>query len=114
MFKVEGFLILRGMLTKQQIEERNFTYQYSSSSSSSNDGSRDVYIADRETKNKVNTDVVYIPCLLEYYTTGLLKITDYFDDPTKYREYYFIGKITTEQELDDMLDTLKFSIEKKK
>jgi len=102
---------LNNMLTKEQIEERNFKFQYSSDLSFSNDGSRDVYIADRKTKNKVNTDITYIPCLLEYYESGLLKITDYFDDPTKYKEYYFIGKVTTEQQLDDVLDTLKFTIE---
>lgn len=100
------------MLTKEQIEEKEFTLLYDLVDSIDELNNRWIFIADRKTKNKVNTDIKYIPCLLEYYyNTGEFKITDYFNDTIHFKEYYFIGIVKTEKEFNSALDTLDFTIE---
>lgn len=101
------------MLTQKQIEDKGFTLLRSRKDEPSNDGSYDLYIADRKTKNKQFTDITYVPLLFAYYTeTGVAKMMDYFNEPIQYREYYFIGYTKTEKQLNEALDSLIFTIEK--
>lgn len=89
------------MISQETIENKNFTlYSVSLQSNTNPLGEREDYIA----IGKVG-DVEYL-ILIQYYRTnneGLTKIRDYWNDPILFPEFYFVGEITTEQELNEAL-----------
>ena len=94
------------MLTKEQIEDRNFTLYSQSLESNTNPlGDRDDYIA----LAKVG-EAEYL-VLIQYYTStnqGHMKIKDFWNDPILFPEYYYVGEVLSEADLDNALDETRF------
>jgi len=91
------------MLTKTQIESKGFSHYRSSGESPSNPiGQRDDYVS----LAKVG-EAEYL-VLIEYYDDGKLKVKDFWNDPILFPEYYYVGVVLTQQELDTALEETRF------
>lgn len=92
------------MLTQEQIEDTGFKYWRTSFESPSNKSDRDDYLA-LGTKFEGQNREFTIVLLLSYTIDGFLTITDYFNDPLPYREYY-VGytQVINEQQLTDAIE----------
>lgn len=100
------------MLTKEQLKDKGFTFIKDNKEGPSNDGSYWVFRFNRKTKNKIVTDLKYVPAELQYfYNTGVTKVTDYFEQPIQLREYHYMGYLRNIEDLNKMLDILPFTIE---
>ncbi len=97
------------MLTQEQIEAQNFTFLRRGERSSSNtlDGGRNEYIALGTIRKKLHVII-----LAQYDEGDYIKITNYFADPKHYREYFFTGTASNEEEFADILGDLDFNIQK--
>lgn len=91
------------MITQEQIEEKNFKYYTTSSASASNPIERDDYIA-----AGLVGKAEYLILLQHYPSTNQIKIRDFWNDPIIAPEHYFIGEVTTQQELDTALASTRF------
>lgn len=101
------------MLTQEIIESKNFTFWRNSPGSASNNyNDRDDYLGlavwNADCDNEVKSPVI----LSLYNDNNRVVITDYFNDPIKYREYYadFV-EVLTEDELDELITAMDFDIE---
>jgi len=93
------------MVTEEQILDKGFCKFIESKQSASNSIDERVdYIALGAFKSRKQ----YL--LLSYFDNGLMKITDYFENPLTYREYYFTGQVTTQEQLDKVISKLKYDI----
>jgi hypothetical protein len=50
------------------------------------------------------------PLILRYFESGRFTISDYFNDPLLYSEYYALGTLETTDDLDGVLDRLVWSV----
>lgn len=95
------------MITQSQIEARNFTlYSERPKSITNYAGDRANYLVIAE--NSFGNH--YLIQLIYYDDDGLTAVTSYYINPIKSKEYFFMGVITTEAELDDMLDDLNVTL----
>jgi uncharacterized protein YegJ (DUF2314 family) len=89
------------MLTKEQIEEKNFRLYSQSKQSNTNPlGDRDDYIA-----IAMVGEAEYL-VLIQYHTSdneGYTKIRDFWNDPIYFPEFYFVGVVLNEAEFDKAL-----------
>lgn len=93
------------MINQKEIKKRNFTLFRTLGS---DEKQITEYLAKR--KSKLTKEYSKVAVLLEVSDEGI-KITDYFNEPIRYREYYFIGDINNEEQFNKVLDDLKFTIE---
>ncbi len=102
------------MLTKEIIESKNFTYtntieEYVASGNQTLiiDEYLGLAVIERE-----DEDNIEFPVKLVYYTsTSELSIQTYYNNPKFYNEFFYISIINTEDELDEALSKLRFTVE---
>jgi len=99
------------MLTQNNIEDKKFTYWRTSEQSVTNNRpNRDDYLA-IGTKHKGNTNEINKVLLLSYDLDGYITISDYFNNPIRFKEYYInYIQVNTIDELNDVLEKSGFEI----
>lgn len=92
------------MIDQDIITSKGFVYLRSSQESVSNGwGDRDDYVG-----VGLVGEAFYLLILSHLPATGSIRIRDYFNDPIIAPEYYAIGEVNTEEELDALIATMKF------
>lgn len=100
------------MVNRTQITDKNYTLFQVSEETNSNRGNREDYLAIAKHKDSNDKLLNESVSLLQWYPdTDLLRITDYWNEPIRFREYYYIGYVTNQAELDEVFEKLNFEIE---
>ena len=99
------------MLLREDIENKKFTYWRSSEASVTNKrDDRDDYLALGRKHIGAKNEFEKV-LLLSYDSNGYLTITDYFNNPLHYREYYInYIQVDNTGELDDVIEKSGFTI----
>lgn len=99
------------MITQSQIESKDFTYWRTSEKSPSNKRpNRDDYLA-IGIKHEGKKNEVKKVLLLSYDSNGGMTVTDYYNNPIRFREYYVsYTQVDTTDELDEIIEKTGFTI----
>lgn len=94
------------MVTQEQIEARNLTLLQTLPISLNNpDSIRHDYLA-------IGTNIFSLVTLirLRIFENGEANITDYFNNPFFMPQFYFMGRIDTEEDLDLAIESIDFEL----
>lgn len=99
-------------ITRSQITAKNYKLFNESEEGNSNRGKREDFLAVAKHKDYKGQLLNESVSMLQWYPeTDLLRITDYWNEPIRFREYYYIGYVTNQAELDEVFEKLNFEIE---
>jgi len=98
------------MITEQNIIDRNFTLYADVKEDIVIDTGWKEYLAEgtRTSGTKKRVSVIS----LTLYNNNEVKITNWFNQPLFPREFFFLGEITTVEELDTALEKINFDLKK--